>query len=161
MEAVEGGCGGTWASSNSAVHCCHAAPCPGAHPQLSRMPPSPAPWQAKEARKAEVKARRAAFRGLLERTPTVRVDTPWRKAQDKLEGAPAVGLLLACQAGCWACCGPAGAAAVGCGLPERSALDMLARCLCALADPGPSATLPPLPHSAGCPQYDAPPSLAY
>ncbi|KAL4420342.1 hypothetical protein ABPG77_006149 [Micractinium sp. CCAP 211/92] len=42
----------------------------------------------KEARKAEVKRRRAEFRELLERSKFVKFDTPWRKAQDRLAGEP-------------------------------------------------------------------------
>ncbi|KAL4419958.1 hypothetical protein ABPG75_007056 [Micractinium tetrahymenae] len=42
----------------------------------------------KEARKAEVKRRRAEFRQLLERSKFIKFDTAWRKAQDRLAGEP-------------------------------------------------------------------------
>ncbi|KAK9828976.1 hypothetical protein WJX72_003175 [[Myrmecia] bisecta] len=40
----------------------------------------------REENKARRKQKVAAFRDLLERTPAIKVDTPWRKAQAKLEG---------------------------------------------------------------------------
>lgn len=46
--------------------------------------------QEKEARRAETKRRRGAFRELLERSKHVRHDTAWRKAQDRLAGEAAV-----------------------------------------------------------------------
>ncbi|KAL4857085.1 Pre-mRNA-processing protein 40A [Chlorella vulgaris] len=42
----------------------------------------------KEARKAETKRKRAAFRELLERSTFIKFDTSWRKAQDRLAGEP-------------------------------------------------------------------------
>ncbi|PSC74832.1 pre-mRNA-processing 40A [Micractinium conductrix] len=42
----------------------------------------------KEARKAELKRKRGAFKDLLERSSFVQSDTSWRKAQDRLVGEP-------------------------------------------------------------------------
>ncbi|PRW33660.1 pre-mRNA-processing 40A isoform A [Chlorella sorokiniana] len=42
--------------------------------------------EEKERRKAELKAKRAAFRELLERSKHIKHDTAWRKAQDRLAG---------------------------------------------------------------------------
>jgi hypothetical protein len=52
-------------------------------------PPPPSTRQDREARKAETRRRRAAFRALLERSSYVKFDTAWRKAQDRLAGEAA------------------------------------------------------------------------